>query len=125
MAAMGVTSTLDKESLNLPTCILARELLGFIVRDQFFQTEGALCLFKLKNVSQCALRRLGCDIVVLGDFAEDSVTTFACFFDLAGFERKTKTLGSGIRFVNGQVAPPDSAIVPQMVVGVIFVDSNS
>ena len=61
---------------------------------------------------------------MLGDLAENAVTTLASFFNFACLEGKAETLSSGVWLVDSEVAPPDSSIVPQVVIGVIFVYSN-
>ena len=61
---------------------------------------------------------------MLRDLPEDPVATLAGLVDIARFQREAKPLCGRVRLVNGQVAPPDTAVVPKVVVGVVLIDSQ-
>lgn len=61
---------------------------------------------------------------MLRDLVENAVATFPSLFDIAGLEGKTEAFRSGIRFMYGQMTPPDAAIVPKVVIGVFVVHSE-
>jgi len=61
---------------------------------------------------------------VFGDLSENSITTFAGLFHIARLQRKTKTLGRGIWLVNGEMAPPYTAVVPEVMIGIVVVDAE-
>ena len=58
------------------------------------------------------------------DVLEDAVAETTCTLDIAGLERETQAFGRGVRFVHGYVAPPHAAVVPQVVVEVIVIDTK-
>src|SRR5690606_36322454 len=64
------------------------------------------------------------NLVMLRDLVENAVATFPSLFDIAGLEGKTEAFRSGIRFMYGQMTPPDAAIVPKVVIGVFVVHSE-
>ena len=55
---------------------------------------------------------------------EDTVAEATSFFDIARLEGEAQTLSCGIRFMNCHMAPPYTAVVPQVVVEVIIVDTK-
>ena len=59
------------------------------------------------------------------DVDEDAVAKGACFLDVAGAKGEAKALGSGIRFVDGNMAPPHPPVVPEVMVLVLIVDTQS
>jgi hypothetical protein len=58
------------------------------------------------------------------DVLEDAVAETTCTLDVAGLERETKTLSRGIRLVHCYVAPPYTAVIPQVVVKVVIVNTK-
>ena len=58
------------------------------------------------------------------DILKNAVTKPTCFLNIAGFEGETQAFRRGIRFVNRYMAPPYAAVVPQVVVEVIIVDTK-
>lgn len=67
---------------------------------------------------------LSSDFVVLSDLLEDSVSSFAGLLYVAGLQRKAKSFGSRIWLVNSEVAPPYTAVVPEMMIGIVVVDAE-
>jgi len=65
-----------------------------------------------------------CDLVMLRDLAENTITALAGLFDLARLQGEAQAFSSRVRLVNGKMAPPNPAIVPEVVVGVFLVDSK-
>ena len=61
---------------------------------------------------------------MLRDLAEDAVAALAGLIDIAGFQRETQALGGCIRLMDREVAPPDTTIVPKVVIRVILVNSK-
>lgn len=74
-----------------------------------------------KNAS---LKRSGSDLVVLRNLTENPVTALARLIDIARFQRKAQALGGSIRLVNREVTPPDTAVVPEVMIGVLLVNSK-
>jgi hypothetical protein len=68
--------------------------------------------------------RSGGDLVMLRDLAEDPVAPFAGLVDIPRLQRKAQPLGGRIRLVNGEVAPPNPAVIPKVMVGVVLIDSK-
>lgn len=66
----------------------------------------------------------GSNAEVTLDILEDAVAETASLLDIARLEGEAQTLSRGIRFVNRHVAPPYAAVVPQVVVEVIIVDTK-
>ncbi len=58
------------------------------------------------------------------DIREDTVTETASLLNIARLEGEAQALSRGIRFVNRHVAPPYTAVIPQVVVEVIIVDTK-
>lgn len=67
---------------------------------------------------------LGGDAKVLLDILEDAVAYGAGFFDVSGFEREAEALSRSIGFVHRDMAPPDTPVVPEMVVRIVIVDPH-
>lgn len=66
----------------------------------------------------------GGDAKVLLDVLEDAVADGTGLLDVAGLEREAKALCRGIRFVDGDMAPPHSPVVPQVMVRVVIIDPH-
>ena len=81
-------------------------------------------MWKKKEKLCRAGRKSGSDAEVALDVLEDAVAKTTGALNVAGLERETQALSRGIRFVHGYVAPPDTAVVPQVVVKVVVVDTN-
>lgn len=62
---------------------------------------------------------------MLLDGCENLVATGAGFFDVTGLERKSQAFRRGVRLVNGDVAPPNAPVIPQVVIGVVIINSKS
>ena len=62
---------------------------------------------------------------MVGDLVENAITALTGLIDIAGFERETKTFGSCIWLVDSEVTPPDSTVVPEVMIRVVVVDSKS
>ena len=58
------------------------------------------------------------------DIFEDTVAETTCPLDVTGLEGETQALGRCIRLVHRHVAPPHAAVVPQVVVKVVIVDTK-
>ena len=58
------------------------------------------------------------------DLAEDAVAALTGLIDIAGLEREAEALGSRVRFVNGQVTPPDTSIVPKVMIRVFLIHAQ-
>lgn len=61
---------------------------------------------------------------MLGDLVENTVAALPSLFNVSRFEGKTEALRCGVRLMNGQVTPPDAAIVPKVVIRVFVVHSQ-
>lgn len=61
---------------------------------------------------------------MLGNLTENPVAPLAGLIDIPSFQGKAKPLGSCVRLVNGEVAPPDPAVIPKVMVGVVLIDSK-
>ena len=61
---------------------------------------------------------------MLRDLSENPVAALAGLVDIAGLQLKTEPLGGRVRLVNGEVAPPDTPVVPKVMVGVVLIDSK-
>lgn len=59
------------------------------------------------------------------DSSEDSIAARASFFDIASFEREAETFGRRVRLVNGHMTPPHASVVPEVVIRVFVVNSES
>ena len=68
---------------------------------------------------------LGGDFVMFGDLLKNTITAFAGLLDITCLEREAKAFGSRIWFVNGEVTPPDSTVVPEVMIRIVVVDSES
>ena len=55
---------------------------------------------------------------------ENTVAKAASLLDVTSLQRETQTLCGSIRFVNRHMAPPYSAVIPQVVVQVIIVNTK-
>jgi len=55
---------------------------------------------------------------------KDAVAQGTSLLDVSGTQREAKALSSGIRLVDSNVTPPYTAIVPQVVVEVIIVNTK-
>ena len=55
---------------------------------------------------------------------KDAVPQGAGFFYVPGAQRKAQTLCCGIRLVDCNVAPPYTAVIPQVVVDVVIVNTK-
>ena len=56
---------------------------------------------------------------------KDAVAEGAGFLDIARAQREAKALGSGIRLMHGNMAPPHPPVVPEVMVLVLIVDTQS
>ena len=56
---------------------------------------------------------------------ENLVATGAGFFNVTGFQRESQAFRRGVRLVNRNVAPPNPPVIPQVVVGVVIINSKS
>jgi hypothetical protein len=61
---------------------------------------------------------------MLGNLAEDPIAALARLIDVAGLQGEAKPLGGRIRLMNGEVAPPHTAVVPKVMVGIVLIDSK-
>ena len=66
----------------------------------------------------------GSDAEVALDVLEDAVAKTTGALNVAGLEGEAQTLSRCIRLVHRHVAPPHAAVVPQVVVKVIVVDTK-
>lgn len=66
----------------------------------------------------------GCDAEVALNVCKDTVTQGACFLNIPGSQGEAETFSCGIWFVDCDVAPPHTAIVPEVVVQIIIVDTK-
>jgi hypothetical protein len=64
------------------------------------------------------------DLVVLRNLAENTIAALASLVNITRFQRKSQALGGGVRLVNREVAPPDTPIVPKVMIGVFLVNSK-
>ena len=64
------------------------------------------------------------DAKVALDVLEDAVAETTGALNIAGLERETQALSRSIRLVHRYVAPPDAAVVPQVVVKVVVIDTK-
>ncbi|MGE9269923.1 MAG: hypothetical protein ACQKBU_03895 [Verrucomicrobiales bacterium] len=62
---------------------------------------------------------------MLSNILKNFISAQPRFLDITGFQREAKTLSRGIRFMNREVAPPNASIVPEMMVWILLVDSES
>ena len=76
------------------------------------------------NLSGIARLLSGSNAEMTLDILEDTVTETASFLNIARLEGEAQALSRGIRFVNRHVAPPYTAVIPQVVVEVIIVDTK-
>ena len=56
---------------------------------------------------------------------ENLVATGAGFFNVTGLQRESQAFRRGVRLVNRNVAPPNPPVVPQVMVGVVIINSKS
>ena len=56
---------------------------------------------------------------------ENLVATGAGFFNVTGFQRESQAFRRGVRLVNRNVAPANPPVIPQVVVGVVIINSKS
>lgn len=61
-------------------------------------------------------------LVVLSDILKDPISSLAGLLHIPGLQRKSQALGGGIGFMHCQMAPPDTTIVPKMMVRVLMID---
>ena len=66
----------------------------------------------------------GCNAEMALNILKNAVTKTAGFLYIARLEREAQALSRGIRFVNRHMAPPYAAVVPQVVVEVIIVNTK-
>ena len=64
------------------------------------------------------------DTEVALNVLEDAVAKAAGLLDVAGTEGEAQTLGSGVGAVNRYMTPPNTAVVPQVVVQVVIIDTK-
>ena len=62
---------------------------------------------------------------VLLNGGENLVAAGAGFFDVTGLQGESQAFRRGIRLVNRDVAPPYPPVVPQVMVGVVIINSKS
>ena len=62
---------------------------------------------------------------MLLDGGEHLVAAGAGFFDVTGLPRESQAFRRGVRLVNRDVAPPNPPVVPQVMVGVVIINSKS
>ena len=55
---------------------------------------------------------------------KNAVAQGASLLDVPGAQGEAKTLSRGIRLMDCNVAPPNTAVIPQVVVEVIIVDTK-
>ena len=55
---------------------------------------------------------------------KDAVAETTSSLNITGFEGETQAFGRCIRLVHRYVAPPDTAVIPQVVVKVIVIDTK-
>lgn len=68
---------------------------------------------------------LGGDAEVLLDRGENFVAAGASFFDVTGLQGESQAFRRGIRLVNRNMAPPHPPVVPEVVIGVVIINSKS
>lgn len=56
--------------------------------------------------------------------SKNAISARSCLFNVARFQRKTQTFRRGVRLVNSHMAPPNTSVVPQMVVRVVIVNTK-
>ena len=56
---------------------------------------------------------------------ENLVATGAGFFDITGFQLESQAFRRVVRLLNRNVAPPNPPVVPQVMVGVVIINSKS
>ena len=62
---------------------------------------------------------------MLRNVSQNTVTPVTGTIKIPGLERKPQSLGCRIPFVHCKVAPPDPPVVPQVVVGVLIIHTQS
>lgn len=67
---------------------------------------------------------LGSDTEVALNRSKDFISAFARFINISGFQGKSQTFRCGVWFVDCYMAPPDTTVIPQVVIGVIVIDSK-
>ena len=77
----------------------------------------------LKDV-RVLLIHSGCDAEVPLNIGKDAISKRASLLNIPCTEGKAKALCGSIRFMNSDVAPPYTAIIPQVVVEVVVVDTK-
>ena len=88
---------------------------------RFSRFKSIECDFALISIQS----GLGGDAEVLLNGSENLVAACAGFFDVAGFQGESQAFRRGVRLVNRDVAPPDPPVVPQVMVGVVIINSKS
>ncbi|QJE97977.1 hypothetical protein [Luteolibacter luteus] len=66
----------------------------------------------------------GSNLVVFRDLAENPVAAFASLIHITRFQRKSEAFRSGIRLVDREVTPPDTPIVPEVMIGILLINSK-
>lgn len=76
------------------------------------------------SFAECSVfpyKDLGGDAEMALNIRKNAVAQGASLLDVPGAQGEAKTLSSGIRLMDCNVAPPDTAVVPQVVVEVVIV----
>lgn len=68
---------------------------------------------------------LGGDAEVLLNGGENLVAAGAGFFNVTGLQGEPQAFRRGVRLMNRNMAPPYPPVVPQVVIGVVIINSKS
>jgi hypothetical protein len=68
---------------------------------------------------------LRCDLIVLGYVAKNTISAITGTFKVTSFQRKSEALRCRIIFMHREVTPPHTAVVPQVMVRVFFIHTES
>lgn len=77
-----------------------------------------------KNQESPDRQKSGSYAKVALDVRKDTVAKRACFFDITGAQGEAQAFRRSIRLMNGNVAPPHTAVVPQVMVGIFVVNTK-
>ena len=66
----------------------------------------------------------GCYTEVALNVRKDAITQSASLLNIPGTQGEAETLCCGIRLMNRNVAPPYTAVIPQVVVKVVIVNTK-
>lgn len=66
----------------------------------------------------------GSDAEVILNGSEDLIPAGTCLFHVPGLQGESQAFRRGIRLVDGDMAPPHAAVVPEVMIGVVVVDSQ-